>query len=42
LSAPNLEMPDIVKLFVGNNIAIYSIEPKENSLEDKFMNLTMK
>ena len=42
LSAPNLEIPEIVKLFVGNNIAIYSIEPKENSLEDKFMNLTMK
>ncbi|WP_208559308.1 ABC transporter ATP-binding protein [Marinilactibacillus kalidii] len=38
----NLGIPEIVKLLVGNNIAIYSIEPKENSLEDKFMNLTMK
>lgn len=42
LPISNLEIPEIVTLFVKNNIAIYSIEPKENSLEDRFMNLTMK
>ncbi|AEB28815.1 putative ABC transporter [Carnobacterium sp. 17-4] len=42
LSISNLEIPEIVTLFVENNIAIYSIEPKENSLEDRFMNLTME
>lgn len=42
LPVSNLAIPEIVKLFVENNIAIYSIEPKENSLEDKFMNLTME
>lgn len=42
LPASNLAIPEIVKLLVDNNIAIYSIEPKENSLEDKFMNLTME
>ncbi|GEK90714.1 ABC transporter ATP-binding protein [Alkalibacterium kapii] len=30
----------IVKLFVENDIAIYSVEPKNHSLEDRFMYLT--
>ncbi|WP_034551923.1 ABC transporter ATP-binding protein [Carnobacterium funditum] len=42
LSVLDLEIPEIVKLFVENNLAIYSVEPKGNSLEDRFMNLTMK
>ncbi|EDP67180.1 YhcH [Carnobacterium sp. AT7] len=42
LPVSNLDIPEIVRLFVENNLAIYSIEPKENSLEDRFMNLTMK
>lgn len=36
-------LPDvspIVKLFVDNDIAIYSVEPKNHSLEERFMNLT--
>ena len=42
LSVSNVDIPEIVTLFVENNLAIYSIEPKKNSLEDRFMNLTMK
>ena len=42
LAVPNVEIPDIVKLFVENNLSIYSIQPIKNSLEDRFMNLTMK
>ncbi len=42
LAASNVEIPNIINLFVENNIAIYSIESKENTLEDKFMNLTLK
>jgi ABC-2 type transport system ATP-binding protein len=30
----------IVKLFVDHDIAIYSVEPKKHTLEDRFMKLT--
>lgn len=34
------DVSGIVKLFVENDIAIYSVESKEHSLEDRFMHLT--
>ena len=37
------ELPDVsslVKAFVNNGIAIYSVEPKNHSLEDRFLHLT--
>ncbi|OJF94018.1 ABC transporter ATP-binding protein [Alkalibacterium sp. 20] len=34
------DVSSIVKVFVDNGIALYSVEPKKHSLEDRFMDLT--
>ena len=38
----DLNVSEIVKLFVEQGISIYSVELKKNSLEDRFINLTTK
>ena len=40
LPAELSDVSSIVKAFVNNGIAIYSVEPKNHSLEDRFLHLT--
>lgn len=40
LPAELSDVSSIVKAFVNNGISIYSVEPKNHSLEDRFLHLT--